>query len=169
MSADGPEIRSAALRRLAAQFPDDVLAHHEEHGDATVVLKRGSLLDILRFLRADPDCDFDMLTDECGVDRMGHEQAYERFEVVCHLYSIGRNHRLRVRIPVPESDPVLDSLTAIWKAANWFEREIWDMYGIRFRNHPDLRRLLLYDQFQGHPLRKDYPMTKRQPLVGPIN
>ncbi len=169
MTGDAAEFRSAALRKLVELFPDRVLHAHEQHGDATAVVPREDVLEVLQVLREDVDLDFDMLTDECGVDRDGHPERHERFEVVCHLYSTRRSHRLRVRIPVPESDPVIDSLTAIWKSANWFEREIWDMYGIRFRNHPDLRRLLLYDQFEGYPLRKDYPMTKRQPLVGPKN
>lgn len=142
---------------------------HEQHGDATAIIKREDVLDVCRFLKETPSLSFEMLTDECGVDRVSHPDKVERFEVVIHLYSITHNHRVRLRVPVPESDPSMDSLVPLWKGANWFEREIWDMYGIRFPGHPDLRRLLLYDQFQGHPLRKDYPMTKRQPLVGPLN
>ena len=88
-----------------------------------------------------------------------------RFEVVYHLYSLSKNHRLRVKIPVAGEDPVVDSLTPLWKGANWLEREVWDMFGIRFRGHPDLRRILLYEQFEGYPLRKDYPVNYRQPLV----
>ena len=92
-----------------------------------------------------------------------------RFEVVYHFYSLGRNHRLRVKVPLAAADPVIDSLTSLWASANWFEREVWDMFGVRFTGHPDLRRLLMYEEFQGHPLRKDYPHRKRQPLVGPVN
>ena len=88
-----------------------------------------------------------------------------RFEVVYHLYSLSKNHRLRVKIPVAGEDPVVDSLTPLWKGADWLEREVWDMFGIRFRGHPDLRRILLYEQFEGYPLRKDYPVNYRQPLV----
>ena len=72
-------------------------------------------------------------------------------------------------MPVEESDPVVDSLVELWPSANWFEREVWDMFGIIFRNHPSLKRILMYEQFVGHPLRKDYPVNKRQPLVGPVN
>ena len=92
-----------------------------------------------------------------------------RFEVVYHFYSTTRNHRLRVKVPLAEADPVVASLTELWQSANWFEREVWDMFGIRFTGHPNLKRLLLYEPFQGHPLRKDYPVTKRQPLIGPAN
>ena len=92
-----------------------------------------------------------------------------RFEVVYHFYSTSHNHRLRVKVPLPASDPTVDSLEGIWQAANWFEREAWDMFWVRFAGHPNLRRILMYEEFQGHPLRKDYPIRRRQPLIGPIN
>ena len=90
-----------------------------------------------------------------------------RFEVVYHLYSSRRNERLRLKVPLAAAHPEVDSLTGLWEAANWFEREVWDMFGIRFAGHPGLRRILLYEGFEGHPLRKDYPVNKRQPLIGP--
>ncbi|HOT02340.1 MAG TPA: NADH-quinone oxidoreductase subunit C, partial [Acidobacteriota bacterium] len=80
-----------------------------------------------------------------------------------------RRARLRVKLPVPEEQPEVDSLTPLWKSANWYEREVWDMFGIRFRGHPNLKRILMYEGFEGHPLRKDYPIKKRQPLIGPMN
>ncbi len=92
-----------------------------------------------------------------------------RFEVVYHFFSLPLKHRLRVKVPVEESDCEVDSLTSLWAGADWFEREVWDMFGIRFRGHPDLKRILMYAEFQGHPLRKDYPVNKRQPLIGPVN
>ncbi len=92
-----------------------------------------------------------------------------RFEVVYHFYSATHNHRLRLKVPVTEADPVVDSLTSFWRAADWFEREVWDMFGIRFNGHPNLKRILMYEPFEGHPLRRDYPVNKRQPLVGPVN
>jgi len=100
--------------------------------------------------------------DLSAVDYLGQEP---RFELVAHLYSLTHNHRLRVKTRVPETDPAVSSLTGLWKAANWLEREVWDMFGIRFSGHPDLRRILLYEGFVGHPLRKDYPVNRRQPLV----
>jgi NADH-quinone oxidoreductase subunit C len=93
----------------------------------------------------------------------------ERFTVVYHFYSTTHKHRLRLVVPVEESVAEVDSLTPLWPAANWLEREVWDMFGIRFRGHPDLKRILMYDGFEGHPLRKDYAVKKRQPLIGPIN
>ncbi len=92
-----------------------------------------------------------------------------RLEVVYHFYSLSKQHRLRLKVPVLAQDPQVDSLTALWQSANWFEREVWDMFGIRFNGHPSLKRILMYEPFEGHPLRKDYPVNKRQPLVGPVN
>ena len=99
----------------------------------------------------------------------GRAGAAHRFEVVYHLYSTAKNHRLRLKVPVDAADPAVDSVTPVWKAANWYEREVWDMFGVAFAGHPDLRRILLYEGFKGHALRKDYPVTKRQPLIGPVN
>lgn len=92
-----------------------------------------------------------------------------RFELVIHFFSLPLKHRIRIKVPVEESQAEVDSLTGLWPAANWFEREVWDMFGIRFKGHPNLKRLLMYDQFAGHPLRKDYPVNKRQPLIGPVS
>ncbi len=106
-------------------------------------------------------------TDETW-QRLADHDAF-RFDVVYHFYSTRHAHRLRLRVPVDLADPVVDSLTGLWASANWFEREVWDMFGIRFTGHPNLKRILLYESFQGHPLRKDYPHNKRQPLIGPLN
>ena len=92
-----------------------------------------------------------------------------RFEVVYHFYSSRHNHRLRVKVPLTAAEPTLASLTDLWASANWYEREVWDMFGIGFTGHPNLTRILMYEEFQGFPLRKDYPVRKRQPLVGPVN
>ena len=92
-----------------------------------------------------------------------------RFEVTYHFYSSAHNRRLRLNVPLAASDPVVDSLTALWASANWYEREVWDMFGVRFTGHPNLTRILMYEGFEGYPLRKDYPVNKRQPLVGPVN
>jgi NADH-quinone oxidoreductase subunit C len=95
----------------------------------------------------------------------------QRFTVVYHFYSMAHKHRLRLVVPVEEAEAAagVDSLTSLWPGANWLEREVWDMFGIAFRGHPDLKRILMYEGFEGHPLRKDYPVKKRQPLIGPIN
>ena len=92
-----------------------------------------------------------------------------RFEVVYHFSSLTHGHRLRLKVPVTAQDAVVDSVTGLWRSANWFEREVWDMYGVRFAGHPNLKRILMYEPFEGHPLRKDYPVNKRQPLIGPVN
>ena len=97
------------------------------------------------------------------------EGAAFRFEVVYHFYSLSKNHRLRVKVGVDEKSPEVDTVTGVWAAADWFEREVWDMFGIVFRGHPNLKRILMYEEFKGHPLRKDYPVNKRQPLIGPVN
>jgi len=120
----------------------------------------------MRFLRDDPATQFEMLSDVCAVDYL---PRVPRFEVVYHLYSVAKNHRLRVKVICDGASPSVPSVTALWESANWMEREVWDLYGIRFDGHPDLRRILLYDEFEGHPLRKDYPKERRQPLVGPRN
>lgn len=91
-----------------------------------------------------------------------------RFEVVIHFFSLVLKERIRIKVPVEEANPEIDSLTPLWPAANWFEREVWDMVGIRFRGHPNLKRILMYAEFEGHPLRKDYPVNQRQPLIGPV-
>ena len=162
---------SAALTRLRSHLPDAVLSEHEQHGDATVVVAKGHLLEVLGFLREEAGLEFDMLSDLAAVDHAQRRDGERtpRFEVVYHLYSIAHNHRLRVKVGVDLDDCEVESAVGIWPAANWMEREVIDLYGIRFSNHPDLRRILLYEEFEGHPLRKDYPKTRRQPLIGPLN
>ena len=157
---------SAVLRRLIDVFPDAVRETHAQHGDATALVDAARILEVLRLLRDDPELEFEMLSDVTAVDYLGEQP---RFEVVYHLYSVAKNHRVRIKARVDESSAEIDSAVPLWPSANWLEREVWDLYGIRFRNHPDPRRLLLYEEFEGHPLRKDYPKEKRQPLVGPKN
>jgi NADH-quinone oxidoreductase subunit C len=157
---------SAALARLIRDLPDAVRETHAQHGDATAVVEPARILDVLRLLRDDSQLAFDVLSDVTAVDYLPRRP---RFEVVYHLYSIPHNLRVRVKAPVEEGDARIASAVPLYASANWMEREVWDLYGIRFDGHPDLRRLLLYDEFEGHPLRKDYPKERRQPLVGPRN
>ena len=154
---------STNIQYLRERFAGRILATHVFRGDETVVIPREGLREIFSFLKEDAKLDFNFLTDITAVDYLGKKEP--RLEVVYHLYSLRAKHRLRVKVPVPEQDPVVDSLVPLWKGANWLEREVWDMFGIRFNGHPDLRRVLLYEEFQGHPLRKDYPVNQRQPLV----
>jgi NADH-quinone oxidoreductase subunit C len=149
--------------RATALLPGGVAAPPElVRGQAVVVVERERLADALPTLRRHPALDFDVLTDVTAVDYLGRTP---RFEVVYQLYSLALNHRLRVKVPVPEADPVVPTATGLWRSALWAEREVWDMFGIRFAGHPDLRRILMYPEFEGHPLRKDYPLDRRQPLV----
>ena len=157
---------SEALRRLLEAFPEAVRETHARLGDATALVDAARLADVMRFLRDTPGLEFDMLVDVTAVDYLGQSP---RFEVVYHLLSLPHSRRLRVKARLDEAQAEIDTIVPIWPGANWMEREVWDMYGIRFRGHPDLRRILLYEEFEGHPLRKDYPKEKRQPLVGPRN
>jgi NADH-quinone oxidoreductase subunit C len=161
---------SIALRRLLERFGEAVIATHADRGDATAIVDASRIIDVLRFLRDDEGLAFDMLADLSAVDYVGYpDRDGPRFEVVYHLLSSTRLHRLRVKAGIPEMPCQIDSCVEVWPAANWMEREVFDLYGVRFRNHPDLRRILLYEEFEGHPLRKDYPKERRQPLVGPRN
>ena len=132
-------------------------------GDHVLVLERAGLTESFRILKETPDLDFDFLSDITAVDYWQRKEP--RFEVVYQILSRARRVRLRIRVPVPESDPSIESLTPIWRGANFMEREVWDLFGIRFIEHPDLRRVLLYEEFRGHPLRKDYPVNLVQPRV----
>jgi NADH-quinone oxidoreductase subunit C len=150
------------LARLRAQFPAGVHETHSEKGDDTAVVERAELGAICRFLRDQPELGFDMLSDLTAVDYLPRQP---RFEVVLHLRSVARGKRLRLKVRLGEDDPTVDSLTSVWPAADWLERECYDMFGIVFTGHPDLRRLLMYEEFVGHPLRKDYQKERRQPLI----
>jgi NADH-quinone oxidoreductase subunit C len=157
------------LQRLKSRFGPAVLDTHERLGDTTVLLDRGALFEALQFCRDEADLAFDVLMDLTAADYLkyaGREDG-PRFEVVYHLYSLAHNHRVRLKVRVDEDDAVVPSAVELWPIANWLEREVWDMFGVRFSGHPDLRRLLMYEEFVGHALRKDYPIDRRQPLIGP--
>ena len=145
---------SPLLRRLIDELPQALQETHAQHGDATALVSAGHLLEVLRFARDDPEFDFEMLTDLCAVDYLPRAP---RFEVVYHLYSVSKNHRLRVKVRASEDDPI-ESVTGLWPGANWLEREVYDQFGVNIVNHPDLRRILMPDEWQGHPQRKDYPL-----------
>lgn len=131
----------------------------------TIVVPRDGILDYARDLRDRQK--FDFLMDVCGVDYL--RRAVGRFDVVYHLFSSSTNRRVRLKVHVPENNPGLSSVTPIWKSANWFERECFDLFGINFIGHPNLKRLLMYEGFNGHPLRKDYPLNKRQFVPTPLD
>jgi NADH-quinone oxidoreductase subunit C len=132
-------------------------------GDDVLILSRAGLRASFKILKEEAQLDFDFLSDITAVDYWQKNEP--RFEVVYQILSRKKRQRLRVRVPVPENDPTVESLTPLWRGANFLEREVWDLFGIRFIDHPDLRRILLYDEFQGFPLRKDYPVNLCQPRV----
>ena len=146
----------SAVERLQEKFPGEIVEVGESAGQTFVVVKREKILDILRFLHQSGDLLFDHLADLTAVDWL--KKKTPRFEVVYNLYSIRHREYLRVKAQVPEEDPRIASVTPIWKVANWFEREVYDMFGIVFEGHPDLRRLLMPEDWEGFPLRKDYPL-----------
>lgn len=127
----------------------------------TVMVERENIVEVCRFLREHDELDYDLMRDVTCVDYI-HEEP--RFEVVYHLYSIYHGHEIRLKVRLDENDPRIDTITDIWIGANWYEREVYDFFGIEFNNHPDLRRILMYPEFVGYPLRKDYPVEKEQPL-----
>lgn len=152
------------LDRLSAELGTRILATSSFRGDDEAVVAPGDWLAAARFLRQDAECAMDHFVDLTAIDYPEREPETPRFDVVLCLRSIAKNHRVRLKTRVGDGQE-LDSLTPVWQGANWTEREVWDMFGIRFRGHPDLRRILLYEEFVGHPLRKDYPIEKTQPLV----
>ncbi len=153
------------LEILKGRFGDDIHETHAQFGDETAVVNPEKWREIARFLRDDPQCAFNMFVDLTAVDYIGRTP---RFEVVLHLRSMDKGHRIRLKARIGDDDGngmEIDSLFPVWKGANWFERETFDMFGVIFRGHPDPRRILMYPEFVGHPLRKDYPADKIQPLV----
>ena len=154
------------IDKLKQRFGAELLAAESSHGEEVITVGRDAAPAVLRALRDEPDFDFKFLIDLTAVDWMGREP---RFEVVYQLKSLSRNHRLRVKVPLPGDDAWIKSAVELWKSADWVERECFDMFGIDFKDHPDLRRILMYDSFVGHPLRKDYPVDRRQPIVEEVD
>jgi NADH-quinone oxidoreductase subunit C len=155
----------ALIELIKKTFPDAVLETHSQLGDDTIVLAPASWKQVATWLRDNPQSDMNMLMDLTAVDFPDREP---RFEVVAHFYSLNRGHRLRLKARIGDRDGdtvEIDTLSDLWASANWLERECFDMFGVKFIGHPDLRRILLYPEFEGHPLRKDYPAEKIQPLL----
>jgi len=148
------EVPSAPLDTLKERFPDAAAQVTYYAGEVTTVVPASRLLEILSFLKTDDRTAFNLLADLTAAD---YPKREKRFDVVYHLYSIPRNHRLRLKAQVGEAEAV-PSAASLYHAAEWHEREIFDLFGIKFEGHPDLRRILLPDEWQGHPLRKEYPL-----------
>lgn len=149
-SSQKASVVAEKLRSWNAQAVTEII---EYRGETTIVVPRESLRGLAERCRDDAALDFNLLTDATCVDRFPHEP---RFELNYHLVSIARRDKVRLRVRVSGDDPVVDSLVPVWPGANWLEREIFDLFGIRFSGHPDLRRILLPDDWEGHPLRRDY-------------
>jgi NADH-quinone oxidoreductase subunit C len=151
------------LDKLTERFPGgEILETGSQHGNEWARVAPTAWQQVAEFLLRDPALQMNMFVDLTCVDRLPREP---RFDVVLHLYSVEKKHRVRLLAGLPTDAPAIASLVPLWPGANWFEREAFDMYGVCFEGHPDLRRILMYPEFQGHPLRKDYPKEKRQPLV----
>lgn len=160
---DNQQISQKLLELLTNKLSSQFISAGLELGDVVVRIDRDRVLDFFKLLKLDADFQFNMLVDITVVDWMDKKE--ERFEVVYHLLSISKLHRLRVKVFVPEQTPEIESVVSLWSGANFLEREAWDMYGVVFKGHPDLRRILMYDEFKGHPLRKDYPVQGKQPRI----
>ena len=147
------------IEKLKDRFGDKIGGVAEFRNEWSVYVQKSDLIEVLRFLKTEPGCEFNFLSDITSVDLFTQKP---RFEVLYHLFSIPLKHRLRVKVKLEDGEKV-HSATVLWSAANWHEREIYDLMGILFENHPDLRRILMRDEWIGHPLRKDFPLTYEMP------
>lgn len=154
-AAGEPVGSASAAQELAEVLGPGVEVLPDSFGTAVVKVRPTALREVARHLLQQG---YAMLLDVGGVDYLGRRPAAERFEVVYHLLDVRRHRRLRLRVPVPEQAPEVPTVSDLWPSANWAEREVFDLFGIRFTGHPDLRRILMPDDWEGHPLRKDYPL-----------
>lgn len=156
----------AIVEKLEAKFSSAVLGVVEHRGETTVTMAKERIVDICTFMR--DECGYNLLTDLCGVDYLGQAP---RFMVVYNMFNITTKNRFRIKVPVEEQDARVDTVSGVWGTANWHERECWDLMGISFNNHPDLRRILMPADWEGHPLRKDYPVQgpDREPYKGRVS
>lgn len=152
------------LSRLQSVFGARILATESFRGDDEALVAPADWLEVAKFLKNDGVCAMNHFVDLTAVDYPEREPETPRFDVLVFVRSLEKKHRVRLKTRVADGQE-LDSLTSVWRGADWTEREAYDMFGVRFRGHPDLRRILLYEEFVGYPLRKDYPITKTQPLV----
>ncbi len=143
------------VSKVEKKFPESILETSTFREEITLQVRAEDILPLCRFFYDDPEFSFNFLTDLCGADLYPRDP---RFQIIYHLCAMKTKQRLRLKISLPETNPHVASVISVWKAANWLEREAFDMYGIRFDGHPDLRRILLTPDWQGHPLRKDYPL-----------
>ena len=155
----------AVLDAIQSKFGDAVLATSNDFGDECATVPADKLIDVCTFLRDDDKMAFDSPVFITVTDKLGLVAEGPRFELVVQLRSLAKRHRIRIKVPLEEGKLKVPTLSGLWQGFDWHEREAFDMYGVEFEGHPDLRRIYLYEEFKGHPLRKDYPKDKRQPLV----
>jgi len=151
-------MQNVTLEILKARFTKSIFEVAEFRGELTIIVRKEDIVPICQFLRDDPKLSYNFLSDLCGVDWL---ETKPQFDVVYNLYSIEKNHRVRLKIKVDDGETI-PSVTSVWNTANWHEREVFDMFGIKFDRHPDLRRILMPEDWEGHPLRKDFPLTKEE-------
>jgi NADH-quinone oxidoreductase subunit C/D len=163
-AAPPADVASPTVRVLREALGDRLLRVAEYRGDLSVTVSRKAWVQAATLLRSHPELDHQLFLDLCGVDYLDKEDHGDRYDVVLHAYSVSRKHHVRLKVGVPEGDATLETLTGVYKGANWFEREAWDLYGIVFTGHPNLTRILTHDDFVGHPMRKDYPTAQRHVL-----
>lgn len=144
------------VKRVRDKFPEEILWYRCFREECDITVKKEKIKDILSYLKNNPSLPFDYLVDLTAVDYLGFREP--RFDVVYHIMSIKHRHRLRIKVQVSEQDCFISSVTDLWRTAEWFERECFDMFGIEFKGHPDLRRILMPEDWNGFPLRKDYPV-----------
>lgn len=152
------DLQQASIDLVRGEFPEEIVGEGQHAGQRWLEVRRDRVVDILRRLR--DELKFEMLMDETAVDWLDQGKP-ERFSVVYQLFSLTHHQYFRLKAWVPEDDPEIDTVIGLWKSADWAEREMFDLFGLRFRGHPDLKRILLPDTYTGHPLRKDYPVTGR--------
>jgi NADH-quinone oxidoreductase subunit C len=143
------------LERLKTKFADTTIEVSEFRNELTLVIPKERIVDVCKFLKEDNDLRFDLLADLCGIDM---NTPSKRFGVIYNLYSYANKHRIRLKTFTEEENPKVPTVTHVWGTANWHERETFDMFGIIFEGHPDLRRMYMPDEFEYHPLRKDFPL-----------
>ncbi len=155
-----------ALDRVASLLPDAFAERYSDRsGQPWGVVHANRIADVARLLKTDKELDFKLFLSIDAVDRMLLPESSPRFEVVYFIRSLTRNEHVQLKVRVSEDAPVIPTISHVYQGANWWERFVWDFYGIKFDGHPDMRRILMYEEFQGHPLRKDYGLRDRQPLM----
>ena len=157
-----PALDPAAALKEA--LPDALLDIHQFRNETTLVVRRADLVEVARFLRDSKGLIYNYLSDISAVDYFPDNDRPGRYGICYHLYSMLYNRRIRLKVYLPEDDPVVPTMTVVWPAANWLERESYDMMGIGFEGHPDLRRVLMPEDWDGHPARRDYPLGYETPM-----